>query len=90
MPSHIRIRFSSYPRTEARPDFTDSLIRVFSKHAAKVSTQSLPKGLTSDEVLATVAPDRRRLGFEVESGKSTKAKIERPVFFGENGEPDLR
>ena len=90
MSTHVRIRFSTYPRTEAPPHFTEALIRVFTKHVARVSTQALAKGLTSNEVLATVAPDLLTLGFEVETGKSAAAKVERPVFYGENGEPDLR
>ena len=88
MSTHVRIRFSTYPRTEAPPHFTEALIRVFTKHVARVSTQALAKGLTSNEVLATVAPDLLTLGFEVETGKSAAAKVERPVFYGENGEPE--
>ena len=50
----------------------------------------LPKGLTSDDVLAVVRPDLVALGFEVEAGKKKEEKIERPVFYGENGVPAVR
>jgi hypothetical protein len=41
-------------------------------------------------VLATVRPGLEALGFQVESGKTKADKIERPVFFGENGAPAVR
>jgi hypothetical protein len=90
MTTHARIRFSSYPKTEAPPHFTESIVRVFSGLSAQIATTQLEKGLTSDAVLAKIAPSLVKLGFEVESGKSAKDKVERPVFFGENGEPELR
>ena len=65
-------------------------MRVFSGLSAQIATTQLEKGLTSDAVLAKIAPSLVKLGFEVESGKSAKDKVERPVFFGENGEPELR
>lgn len=90
MPTHARIRFSSYPKTEAPPHFAEPLIGVFGKHAASISTPEREKGLTSDEVLAQLATDLRAIGFAVESGKSAAERIERPVFFGENGKAELR
>jgi hypothetical protein len=50
----------------------------------------LVKGLTSDAVLAVLHPQLEALGFQVEKGKVREQKIERPVFFGENGIPALR
>jgi hypothetical protein len=90
MASHARIRFSTYPKTEAPPHFTEALVRVFARCSTQISTTALEKGLTSDEVLAKVAPNLVGLGFQVERGKSAKDRVERPVFFGENGEPELR
>lgn len=89
MASHVRIRFSTFPKTEPPPAFTEPLIRVFSKHVARISTVSRDKGLTSDEVLASVAPDLISLGFAVETGKSAGEKVLRPVFYGEDGVADL-
>lgn len=54
-----------------------------------ICTISLEKGLTSNAVLAQVRPDLSSLGFTVENEPSG-VKIKRPVFFGENGAPDLQ
>lgn len=48
------------------------------------------KGLTSNEVLASIRTDLVNLGFQVEIGKHRDEKIHRPVFFGENGVPVLK
>ena len=40
-------------------------------------------------VLSIVRPELVQLGFAVEGGKTRVAKIERPVFYGENGRPTL-
>jgi hypothetical protein len=89
MAPHVRIRFSTVPKTEPPPPFTEPLVRVFSKHVARISTVARDKGLTSDEVLASVGPDLISLGFTVETGKSAGKKVLRPVFFGEDGVADL-
>ena len=44
----------------------------------------------SDELLDVLRPDLIDLGFKVEAGKRTEDKILRPVFFGENAQPDLQ
>jgi hypothetical protein len=84
------IRFTSFPRTKPPPAFVPRVVRVFQDHEAAISTIKLAKGLTSDPVLAELAGDLRNLGFDVETGKAAGAKLDRPVFFGENGEPQLR
>lgn len=66
------------------------VVAVFRKHEARISTEALPKGLTSDAVLAIVAPELSKLGFLLEVGKDAEGKIDRPVFFGENGVPIRR
>lgn len=83
------ILFRSFPRTQPPPFFVADLIDVFSKHEGQISTKRLTKGLTSDSVLATLRPDLKALGFQVEEGKLKAQKIDRPVFFGENGKPTL-
>lgn len=84
------VRFSTFPQTAPPPAFTDSVITLFQHHAHEISTVALDKGLTSDEVLAALRPDLQALGFGVEGGKHKAEKIQRPVFFGENGTPTLR
>lgn len=84
------IRFTSFPRTEPPPVFTDAVVRTFRAHETTIGTLGLKKGLTSDEVLQVLRDDLVALGFQVESGKQRVNKIERPVFYGENGVPALR
>ena len=85
-----RIRFTTFPRTESPPSATADLIGVFRKHEPQIGTLTLDKGLTSDAVLAELRTDLLQLGFIVEGGKLAAQKIRRPVFFGENGLPDLQ
>ncbi len=83
------IRFTSFPRTEPPPPYTPQILQVFKAAEPAICTKTLVKGLTSDAVLARLRDDLCALGFEVEGGKKQDDKIKRPVFFGENGEPDL-
>lgn len=83
------IRFTSFPRTDPPPAFAADVAGVFRRHESSVSTTSLAKGLTSNEVLAVIREDLVSLGFQVEAGKQKADKIQRPVFFGENGQPTL-
>jgi hypothetical protein len=83
------IRFTSFPRTEPPPHFATELANVFRRHEPEISTTELKKGLTSNEALTLVRDDLIALGFQVEAGKQKADKIQRPVFFGENGEPTL-
>ena len=58
--------------------------------AEQIGSEVLAKGLTSDAVLGVLHSQLEALGFQVEKGKVREQKIERPVFFGENGVPALR
>lgn len=84
------IHFSTFPRTELPPEFVYPLAKVFQSHETEISTINRDKGLTSDQVLTVLRNDLLKLGFEVEAGKLKIQKIERPVFFGENGIPTVR
>ena len=84
------VRFSSFPRTEPPPDFVTEILETFRGCEARIATKRLSKGLTSDQVLAELAPGLLELGFDVEQGKRRVDKIERPVFYGENGVPTLK
>lgn len=84
------IRYSTFPRTEPPASFAEQVISIFQKHELSISTLSLKKGLRSDEVLAILRADLLTVGFEVEGGKRKGQKIERPVFYGENGAPTVR
>jgi hypothetical protein len=84
------IQFISYPRTEPPPEFVYEVVEAFRKREPLISTLDLPKGLTSDQVLAVLRDDLTAVGFEVEAGKEKAQKIGRPVFYGSNGVPTLR
>ena len=84
------IRFQCFPRTEPPRELVRPIVELFRKHEMKVGTVLLGKGLISNDVLAILRKDLGGLGFEVERGKTTAEKLQRPVFFGENGEPTLR
>lgn len=80
----------SFPQTEPPPAFVGEIIPIFQSHETEIATIELQKGLTSDGVLTIIRNDLRAIGFEVELGKRKDQKIERPVFFGENGHPVVR
>ncbi len=83
------IRFLSFPRTEPPPRFIADIVQAFSQHEATIATVGLDKGLTSNVVLQSLQETLVALGFEVEAGRTREQKIERPVFYGENGIPTL-
>lgn len=84
------IRFISFPRTKAPPSFVPRIVSAFRTCESTVSTIALIKGLDSDGVLRAMCTELQSLGFEIETSKISGAKLARPVFFGENGEPTLR
>jgi hypothetical protein len=84
------VRFTSFPRTKPPPTFVPSIVGVFEAHEPTICTMVLDKGLESDPVLKELAIEIANLGFIVETAKTKKTKIARPVFYGENGEPSLR
>ena len=86
----VGIKFVSFPRTEAAPEFLSSIVDAFQSKFDAIGTVSLDKGLTSDQVLSMMRSDLVSLGFDVEAGKKAAQKIKRPVFFGENGKPELQ
>jgi hypothetical protein len=83
------VRFISYPRTEPPPSFLSKVVEAFRQCEPSICTIELGKGLTSNEVLGHLRPCLKELGFQIESGKQKADKIDRPVFYGENGQPEL-
>jgi hypothetical protein len=84
------VRFTSFSRTEPPPLFVAGIVTAFQTCEESVCSERLAKGLTSDQVLQILRPHLEALGFQVEAGKNKTDKIERPVFYGENGVPALR
>jgi hypothetical protein len=87
--SQTNIRFTCFPRTKPPPEFVPKIIEVFRACESDIGTLNLAKGLTSNEVLARLRPSLKDLGFAIEEGKLQADKIDRPVFYGENGIPIL-
>jgi hypothetical protein len=85
----IPVRYQTFPRTVNPPEFAEEVARVFRDHENEISTTLLKKGLTSDEVLQVLRTDLEGLGFECEKSKVSSEKINRPVFFGENGKSEV-
>lgn len=82
--------WSYFPSNTRAPEWAQQLIDVVSEQEAFISTRSGDRmGLTSDVVLAHLAPGLQALGYIVETGKATAQKIHRPVLFGENGLPTV-
>ena len=84
-----RIRFTSYPKTQPPNGFILPVVAAFQSNEAKIGTENNKKGLTSDEVLQVLAGELEAAGWKVEKGKLRSQKIDRPVFYGENGKPAL-
>lgn len=84
------IRFSTFPRTIPPPEFVRSVVDVFAAHESQIATAERKTELKSDRVLAILHDGLVELGFDVEAGKRQSQKINRPVFFGENGAPRLQ
>ena len=63
---------------------------VFRAHEASLATKVVADALDSNSVLSILKPGLVTLGFQVEQSKIKTDKIERPVFYGENGIPSLR
>ena len=61
MPS--KIRFSSFPRTSAPPNFLRSVVDEFEAVEQLIGTERLDKGLKSDEVLGHLRSGLERHGF---------------------------
>ncbi len=83
----LGICFSTFPRTQPPKCFVSEVVDVFKQHVHEIDTIQVKKGLTSNQALAVICSDLISLGFDVEVGTH---KIKRPVFFGENAQPDLQ
>ena len=86
----MQIRFSTFPRTQTPPAFVARVVDGFERHSGEIGTAQTENGLNSNQVLSVLRSDLVKLGFDVEAGKRTEDKIKRPVFFGENAQPDLQ
>lgn len=82
------IRFIEYPRTAPPSAFTRDIVESFRAVETRISTRRLKEeGLGSDDVLEEVRPELENIGFRIEGGDHESNPLERPLLFGENGEP---
>ncbi|MCR5126142.1 MAG: hypothetical protein K6B43_13270 [Treponema sp.] len=80
------LNYQLFPRSVAITPEIQSVIDCFSDEYEKIDSSK--NNLKSDDVLHTVAPHLEKLGFSVETGKSTEQKINVPVLFGINNVVD--
>ena len=78
-----------FPSNSAPPVWVPPLISILRSAESTISTETGRTGLSSDDVLAVLAPGLIQQGFVVEDGKGRLGKVRRPVLFGENGLPTL-
>jgi hypothetical protein len=83
-------KYQFFPSTSPPPACASRIAEVFAKHRAVIDTVALKKGLTSNDVLAKLRLDLVDLGFSVEASKLDVDKLQRPVYFGLQGDPTLR
>ena len=76
-------RWKSYPVSHTPPEFLPDILKAFSEVWPELNSED--NGLISNDALALLAPGFARLGFQVETGKSSDKKVSVPVLFGENG-----
>jgi hypothetical protein len=73
-----------YPLWKEPPRWAHQLVDVFRRHRKKIDSLDKTKAhLKSNDVLAVLAKDLKRMGFAVEGGRGSL--IDRPVYFGECG-----
>jgi len=80
---HMAIRWQHYPRSMPPLQLSREVIKVFEGHLAYISSSDHKHG--SDQVLAILADDLRKIGFQIERGKKKDNQIAIPVLFGING-----
>jgi len=88
--SESTIRFATFPMAERPQEFVPPIVNCFRSVETEIATELLDQHIASDEVLRAVSGGLIGLGFEVETGKRKDQKVERPVFWGENGMPTLK
>lgn len=84
MPADEYPTWHYYPQSAAAPEWVSAFIDAVRNARTKIESRAV-NSLTSDIVLAHVAPALQLIGYDVETGKGRHDKIRRPVLFGANG-----
>lgn len=77
------INWAYFPKSTKSTDLSVKVVEAFESILPEID--SAHKTLKSDDVLAVVADNLSKIGFQVERGKKRFEKIEVPVLFGMNG-----
>jgi hypothetical protein len=77
------IEWVHFPKSDDPPELVRGVVRTFEAIAPAIDSAN--HQLSSDEVLAAVAPGLQALGFLVERGKRKEEKVHVPVLFGRSG-----
>ena len=83
MTSQGKTNWIFFPKSEEPPQLAREVVAVFERAAAEIERRF--DETVSDVVLEIARPGLEKIGFEVESGKTTEQKIRVPVLFGLNG-----
>lgn len=81
-------RWRFFPASSPPPTWVQALADIFANHKSEIDSMvDHQKRMQSNDVLAVLAADlQEQAGFQVESGKKAAGKLNRPVFFGDEGE----
>ena len=80
------LRYQLFPRSVGMDETIKQVIECFDRHISQIDSPT--HTLKSDEVLKTIAPELKDLGFSVEEGKASEDKIKVPVLFSINNRID--
>ena len=79
-----QILWQHFPKHSPCPEFLREIVGCFENVASQIASVD-NVGQVSNEVLAKVRSGLERLGFLVESSKTSEGKIKVPVLYGANG-----
>ncbi len=77
------VQWLFFPKSDPATQLALAVVAAFENVASEID--SATKEMSSNEVLAIVAPHLIQAGFKVEAGKKADEKISVPVLFGLNG-----
>lgn len=81
------INYQLFPRSVAITPEIRNIITCFDNVANKIDSFTIDS-LQSNDVLKIVEPELKKIGFQVETGKTPAEMINVPVLFGRNNVPD--
>ena len=80
------LRYQLFPRSVGMDETIKQVIECFDRHISQIDSPT--HTLKSDEVLKTIVPELKDLGFSVEESKASEDKIKVPVLFSMNNRID--